>query len=91
MRFGRLVISLVAVGGLTLMSGWAPVRAQTGYGDDTVPPRSLSVDPGGRAETAGSGGDGGSNAGTIVAIVLAGGALLGAGLYIFMRKPGSER
>jgi hypothetical protein len=66
-----------------------PAHAQTGYGDDTVPPRSLTVDSGGKAETAGSDNGGGSNTGTIIAIVVAGGALLGAGLYGFLKKPGS--
>lgn len=87
MRLRRFIFA----GALMIMSSagaLAPATAQTGYGDDTVPPRSLEVDPGGSAETAGSGSDGGSNTGTIVAIVLAGGALLGAGLYGFLKKPG---
>lgn len=69
--------------------GVAPAMAQTGYGDDTVPPRSLTV--GGTADTASNDtGGGGSNTGTIVAIVLGGAALLGAGLYGFLKKPGSS-
>lgn len=87
MRLRRFIFA----GALMIMAGLGallPAHAQTGYGDDTVPPRSLSVDPGGSAEAAGNDSDGGSNTGTIVAIVLAGGALLGAGLYGFLKKPG---
>lgn len=66
----------------------APALAQTGYGDDTVPPRSLTV--GGTADAASNTGGGGSNTGTIIAIVLGGGALVGAGLYGFLKKPGTS-
>lgn len=86
-RFRRFIFA----GALILIASlgtFAPALAQTGYGDDTVPPRSLSVDASGDADAASNDTGGGSNAGTIVAIVLAGGALLGAGLYGFLKKPG---
>lgn len=86
-RFRRFIFAgaLILIASLGAL---APALAQTGYGDDTVPPRSLSVDAGGAADTASNDTGGGSNTGTVVAIVVAGGALLAAGLYGFLKKPG---
>jgi hypothetical protein len=74
-----LLLGAVAFGivlALTAAPSSGGTRGQSGYGDDTVPPRQLETSIG---ETAGSSGDGGSNTGLVLGlgagvIVLGGGA-----------------
>jgi hypothetical protein len=74
-----LLLGAVAIGivlALTAAPSSGGARGQaTGYGDDTVPPRSLEVASG---QEAGSGGGGGSNTGLILGLG-AGILLLGGG------------
>ena len=74
-----LLLGAVAFGillALTAAPSSGVTRGQSGYGDDTVPPREIETSIG---ETASSGGDGDSNTGLVLGIgagviVLGGGA-----------------
>ena len=67
-----LLLGAVAFGivlALTAAPSSGGTRGQTGYGDDTVPPRSLDVEVGETASDTGDGG-GGSNTGLILGLGL---------------------
>lgn len=78
-RLKQLVVMGVAAIAMCLMMFVGPVHAQTGYGDDTVPPRSQTAGGTGTAsgETASSNSNNtaGIVIGVILAIVVIGGVL----------------
>jgi hypothetical protein len=78
----------VAAIALTLTVFAGPVHAQTGYGDDTVPPRSLTADGGGGTASGNNASSkGSSSAGIIIGVILAI-IVIGGVLFFVLGKKG---
>jgi hypothetical protein len=80
-----LLLGAVAFGivlALTAAPSSGGTRGQTGYGDDTVPPRELETSIG---ETASNTGDGGSNTGLVLGIGVGVIVLGGVGALVLSR------
>lgn len=71
MRLKQLIVMAVAAAAMVLTVFVGPVHAQTGYGDDTVPPRSLTAGGGGTAKGTNASSNGSSTAGIVIGVILA--------------------
>lgn len=81
MRIFRLFVLGAMTLVLTFGLGVVAASAQTGYGDDVVKPRTLTVDPGDSGETASSSDDDGTSTGVLVGLVAGGLAVIGGAGY----------
>lgn len=88
-RLVRLLLLGAVAFGIVLALTAAPssggTRGQTGYGDDTVPPRSLDVEVGETAANTGGDGDG-SNTGLLLGLGVGIAVVGGGAAYAYSRS-----